>query len=312
MPDEARKADRGAFFRSIHSTLNHILWGDRVWLPRFNGVSYPAGRDRRRTCTSSFDGRCSTRVARWIDEIGAWAAAAGLRAARRHPDLVLRRRAARTVAPALAVRGADVQPSDPPPRAGDDAAHAGRHRPGRHRPALGAVGARRAAAGGAGRPVRPRLTRQDLTFPRVAALLGFAWAWWIMNLIRAVTLSHRRRPRAAGGSARFTRKRSMLYPAGKQNSLLASDWQVCRLLPGDSLEQLTDQNPQGLGLPGPRPRGWSEFARPSELLLNNLPGKGPPLQQALQGHRRSTNYFPNVTGRPLVTSHAFPSTRLIR
>ncbi|TFW10069.1 damage-inducible protein DinB [Oxalobacteraceae bacterium OM1] len=35
LTDEERKADRGAFFRSIHSTLNHILWGDCVWLGRF-------------------------------------------------------------------------------------------------------------------------------------------------------------------------------------------------------------------------------------------------------------------------------------
>jgi uncharacterized damage-inducible protein DinB len=41
--DAERKADRGAFFRSIHSTLNHILWGDRVWLPRFNGRTYAVG-----------------------------------------------------------------------------------------------------------------------------------------------------------------------------------------------------------------------------------------------------------------------------
>ncbi len=43
LPNEERKADRGAFFRSIHSTLNHILFGDRVWLSRFNGKSYPVG-----------------------------------------------------------------------------------------------------------------------------------------------------------------------------------------------------------------------------------------------------------------------------
>jgi uncharacterized damage-inducible protein DinB len=43
LSDQERKADRGAFFRSIHSTLNHILWGDRVWLSRFNHKTYPAG-----------------------------------------------------------------------------------------------------------------------------------------------------------------------------------------------------------------------------------------------------------------------------
>jgi uncharacterized damage-inducible protein DinB len=41
LTDAERKADRGAFFRSLHSTLNHILWADRVWLPRFNGKTYP-------------------------------------------------------------------------------------------------------------------------------------------------------------------------------------------------------------------------------------------------------------------------------
>jgi len=44
LSDAERKADRGAFFGSIHATLNHLLWGDSVWLPRFNGRSYPVGR----------------------------------------------------------------------------------------------------------------------------------------------------------------------------------------------------------------------------------------------------------------------------
>jgi uncharacterized damage-inducible protein DinB len=35
MDDDARKRDRDAFFRSIHGTLNHLLWGDRMWLGRF-------------------------------------------------------------------------------------------------------------------------------------------------------------------------------------------------------------------------------------------------------------------------------------
>ena len=33
--DAASKEDRGAFFGSMHGTLNHILWGDRMWLGRF-------------------------------------------------------------------------------------------------------------------------------------------------------------------------------------------------------------------------------------------------------------------------------------
>lgn len=35
LSDKERKADRGAFFRSIHGTLNHILLADRVWMGRF-------------------------------------------------------------------------------------------------------------------------------------------------------------------------------------------------------------------------------------------------------------------------------------
>jgi len=37
LSDEERRRDRGAFFRSIHGTLNHILVGDRVWLSRLTG-----------------------------------------------------------------------------------------------------------------------------------------------------------------------------------------------------------------------------------------------------------------------------------
>lgn len=35
LSDAERKTDRGAFFKSIHSTLNHLVWGDSMWLGRF-------------------------------------------------------------------------------------------------------------------------------------------------------------------------------------------------------------------------------------------------------------------------------------
>jgi uncharacterized damage-inducible protein DinB len=43
LPDEERKRDRSAFFKSIHGTLNHLLLADRAWLGRFTGrpVHYP-------------------------------------------------------------------------------------------------------------------------------------------------------------------------------------------------------------------------------------------------------------------------------
>ena len=40
LSDQERKADRKAFFRSIHGTLNHLLLGDKVWLSRFLNQSF--------------------------------------------------------------------------------------------------------------------------------------------------------------------------------------------------------------------------------------------------------------------------------
>jgi uncharacterized damage-inducible protein DinB len=47
LPDTERKRDRAAFFGSIHRTLNHLLWGDRIWLGRlvekpFAGAAFGA------------------------------------------------------------------------------------------------------------------------------------------------------------------------------------------------------------------------------------------------------------------------------
>jgi uncharacterized damage-inducible protein DinB len=41
LSDEARKEQRGAFFGSIHGTLNHLLWGDQIWMSRFAGTPRP-------------------------------------------------------------------------------------------------------------------------------------------------------------------------------------------------------------------------------------------------------------------------------
>ena len=40
--DEAELTrDRGAFFGSILATLNHLLWGDRIWMSRFEPTISP-------------------------------------------------------------------------------------------------------------------------------------------------------------------------------------------------------------------------------------------------------------------------------
>ena len=38
LTDADYRADRGAFFKSVHGTLNHLLVGDRIWMRRFTGA----------------------------------------------------------------------------------------------------------------------------------------------------------------------------------------------------------------------------------------------------------------------------------
>jgi len=46
LTDDARRLDRGAFFRSIHATFSHILWADGVWLHRLIGTAKPVADGR--------------------------------------------------------------------------------------------------------------------------------------------------------------------------------------------------------------------------------------------------------------------------
>ena len=41
IPDAARREPRGAFWGSLHGTLCHLLWGDRMWMSRFDGWEKP-------------------------------------------------------------------------------------------------------------------------------------------------------------------------------------------------------------------------------------------------------------------------------
>jgi uncharacterized damage-inducible protein DinB len=41
LSDDDRRRDRGAFFKSIHGTLNHVLWGDQLWMHRLAGTREP-------------------------------------------------------------------------------------------------------------------------------------------------------------------------------------------------------------------------------------------------------------------------------
>ncbi len=44
LTDAERKLDRGAFFGSIHHTLNHLLVSDQIWLKRFAQCGLDHGR----------------------------------------------------------------------------------------------------------------------------------------------------------------------------------------------------------------------------------------------------------------------------
>ena len=47
IPDPSYRANLGAYYRSIHGTLNHILLTDRIWMGRITGKLYPfAGLDQ--------------------------------------------------------------------------------------------------------------------------------------------------------------------------------------------------------------------------------------------------------------------------
>lgn len=40
LPEVERKRDRGAFFGSLHRTLDHVVWADRMWIGRFTGEAH--------------------------------------------------------------------------------------------------------------------------------------------------------------------------------------------------------------------------------------------------------------------------------
>ncbi len=41
LADAERRRMRGAFWGSIHDTLSHLLWGDQIWMSRFDGTPAP-------------------------------------------------------------------------------------------------------------------------------------------------------------------------------------------------------------------------------------------------------------------------------
>lgn len=55
LTDDERKRDVGAFFKSIHGTLNHLLLADRIWLGRFNGEPFVVASLDQELCADFAD-----------------------------------------------------------------------------------------------------------------------------------------------------------------------------------------------------------------------------------------------------------------
>ena len=76
LTDAERRAERGAFWDSIHGTLSHLLWADRLWLSRFGvgeapgvplgeSAGYVAGFAEMRALRGEEDAR----IAAWAESL---------------------------------------------------------------------------------------------------------------------------------------------------------------------------------------------------------------------------------------------------
>ena len=75
LTEAARRQDRGAFFGSIHDTLGHVLWADRMWLSRLTDAPAPS-RDTARAGVPDIDWDALRDARDRTDaEIHAWAEA---------------------------------------------------------------------------------------------------------------------------------------------------------------------------------------------------------------------------------------------
>lgn len=58
--EEQRQLDKGAFFKSLHGTLAHLVWADDIWLARFD-VSAQRYSDKADNFVAKPSGRRSAR-----------------------------------------------------------------------------------------------------------------------------------------------------------------------------------------------------------------------------------------------------------
>lgn len=76
LTDAQRREDCGAFFGSVHATLCHLLWADRMWMSRLDGWERPAGGIRDSvSCVEDFGalraarGDADARLEAWAERL---------------------------------------------------------------------------------------------------------------------------------------------------------------------------------------------------------------------------------------------------
>ncbi len=74
IPDAERRTDRGVFWKSLHGTLNHLMWADHNWMSRLDAwPKPPVGQKDSASMIDDFDTLARERVAA-DEKISAWAA----------------------------------------------------------------------------------------------------------------------------------------------------------------------------------------------------------------------------------------------
>jgi uncharacterized damage-inducible protein DinB len=100
----ARALDRGAFWQSIQGTLAHILWGDTVWMSRFDGwpkpsvsakeassgaIDFAALYDARRDADARISDWAGRMTPQWLDGEWRWYSGAAQRELRMPKSLLV-------------------------------------------------------------------------------------------------------------------------------------------------------------------------------------------------------------------------------
>lgn len=76
LSEDALRQDRGAFFGSLFGTINHLMWGDQMWLFRFGATPEPkVAAAQHKELTGSLDewvierGKTDAAISQWVSSL---------------------------------------------------------------------------------------------------------------------------------------------------------------------------------------------------------------------------------------------------